>query len=79
MHDAGNGTITLVNADLMCTLLLGASLTCPYHLKIGSQDALMRIGSLRIRFQSAYAFLYDSVMGLLTDTLIGLFNEKLSA
>ena len=62
----------------MATLLTKDNVNCPYHIYFEVQDPFMRIDRLQMSFDSSYAFLYESVMGLLTQTVIELFNEKLS-
>jgi len=38
----------------------------------------MRIGALHIKFSSQFAFLYESVMALITQAVVDVFNQLLS-
>lgn len=65
MQDSGEGTLDLNDMMIALTMFLIQN-DCKYHAQIGVNYVQMMINKFKLNLQSKYAFLYDSIMGLLT-------------
>lgn len=51
---------------------------CTYHIKIISDYAKLSIGAMEINMDSELSFIYESIMSLMTNVVLDVFNDQLS-
>ena len=60
------------------SITAGFNQECLYHLLVFPQYFKVDIGKLQIQMESQYSFLYDSILQLITESLLSIFNSVMS-
>ena len=51
---------------------------CEYHIELNVTQYAMQIGSLRVDLDSKMDYIFEAFIGVLTDTLLDVFNNQMA-
>ncbi|CAL6049136.1 Conserved_hypothetical protein [Hexamita inflata] len=78
ISDHGSGQLLITDTNMSLNLGANISKSCPNHINVDAQNFNMKVGELRINLNSSMDFLIESVIALLTDSMISVFEEKIA-
>jgi len=77
INDEGTGKLTLRGLNTGFTLSAALKEDCEYGITLHYTNGWLRIDGIDLKLESDLSFLYDTVMPLVTEAFVQIFNEEI--